>query len=343
MPRLKVIMVANDMPPTPDWVGQHLAERGVDLLERACAGPAEVVAAAGEADVVWVMGGSRVVTAESLPRLPLCRVILRTGTGTDNIPVDAATRLGIIVAHTPEATMHQVAEHALGLLLAVIRQVAAQDRLVRQGVWDRHRAWPGWHLVGQALGLVGFGRIPRLVAKKAAGFELRFLACDPAVDAETMAGLGVEKVELDDLLTRSDFVSVHVPLSDRTRHLIGQRELRLMRPRAVLINTARGPVVDQRALTRALSEGWIAAAGLDVLEEEPPAPDDPLLGLGNVVITPHIASYSDIFPDQFWRHSVRTLVTLAEGRPPPWIANPGVDPRPRAESRRDAEPARNSS
>ena len=326
MPRLKVVMVANDMPPTPDWVGRDLAEQGVDLVESACATPTEVEQAASEADVVWVMGGSRAITAEILPRLRPCRAILRTGTGTDNIPMEAATRLGIVVAHTPEATMHQVAEHALGLLLVVIRRIAQQDRLVRQGIWDRHRAWPDWHLVGQTLGLLGFGRIARLLARKASGLEMRIAACDPAVDTETMAEHGVEKVNLDALLERSDFLSIHVPLSERTYHLIGERELRLMKPRAVLINTSRGQLIDQVALTRALAEGWIAAAGLDVLETEPPVSDDPLVGLENVVLTPHIASYSDVFHDRFWQHSVQTLVALSEDRPPPWVANPGVRP-----------------
>jgi D-3-phosphoglycerate dehydrogenase len=326
MTRLTVAMVANDMPPTPEWVGQRLAERGIDLLERACAGPAEVIEAAGDADVVWLMGGSRVVTAEILPQLRRCRVLLRTGTGTDNVPVDAATRLGIVVANTPEATMHQVAEHAIGLLFAVIRQIAAQDRLVRQGIWDRYRAWPDWHLAGQTLGLVGFGRIARLVARKASALDLTLIACDPVVEASFFEEHGVQKVSLEDLLVRSDFVSIHVPLSERTRHLIGEPQLRLMKSRSVLINTARGEIIDQPALVRALSEKWIRAAGLDVLETEPPARDDPILSLDNVVLTPHIASYSDLFHQRFWDHSVETLLALAENGWPLWVVNPDITP-----------------
>jgi len=324
--RLKVVMVANDMPPTPDWVGRRLEEQGIDLIECACGSPSEVEHAAVDADVVWVMGGSRVLAADVLGRLRRCRVILRTGTGTDNIPVDSATGLGIIVANTPEATMHQVAEHAIGLLFAVVRQISVQDRLVRQGTWDRYRAWPGWHLRGQTLGLVGFGRIARLVVRKTSGLDMKIVASDPAVDAATMGEHGVEKVSLDDLLARSDYVSVHVPLSEKTHHLIGELELRLMRPRAVLINTARGALIDQHALCQALSEGWIAAAGLDVLESEPPAPDDPLLALDNVVLTPHIASYSDLFSEQFWSHSVETLSAVAKSGMPLWVVNPEVRP-----------------
>ncbi len=326
MSRLTVAMVANDMPPTPDWVAQRLAERGIELHERACADPAEVAEAAGVADVVWLMGGSRVVTAEVLPHLPHCRVILRTGTGTDNIPVEAATRLGIVVANTPETTMHQVAEHAIGLLFAVIRQIAAQDRLVRQGTWDRYRAWPDWHLVGQTLGLIGFGRIARLVARKVSGLELRLIACDPVVEAPIMGEHGVEKVSLDDLLGRSDFVSVHVPLSEKSRHLIGERRIAVDETSGRLDQHRAGEIIDQPALVRALAERWIAAAGLDVLESEPPASDDPILSLDNAILTPHIAGYSDLFHERFWTHSVETLVAFSEAGWPIWVVNPGVTP-----------------
>jgi D-3-phosphoglycerate dehydrogenase len=326
MPRFKVVMVATDMPPTPNWVPARLAEHGIDLVERACTSRAEVVRAAAGTDVVWIMGGSRILTAEVLPELAGCRIILRTGTGTDNIPVDAATRLGIVVANTPEATMHQVAEHTIGLLFAVIRQIAVQDRLVRRGIWDRHRAWPDWHLAGQTLGLAGFGRIARLVAKKTSGLELKVIACDPAFTAQAMQALGVQKVPLDDLLAQADFVSIHLPLCEQTTRLIGEPQLRRMKPRAVLINTARGAIVDQGALYRALREGWIAGAGIDVLDTEPPAPDDPLLQLDNVVFTPHIASYSDIFYENFWNHSIETLIPASRGGLPLWVVNCEVKP-----------------
>jgi D-3-phosphoglycerate dehydrogenase len=322
----KIALVANDLPPTPVWVGERLQEQGIDLIERACAVPHEVVDFAGDADVVWLMGGSRVITPEILPLLKKCRAILRTGTGTDNVPVIVATRLGIVVANTPEATMHQVAEHAIGLLFAVVRKIAQQDALVRRGIWERYRAWPDWHFVGNTLGLVGFGRIARLVARKVSGLELKVIAFDPVVDRDAMEELGVEKVSFDELFARSDFVTVHVPLSEKTRHVIGEPQLRLMKPRAVLINTSRGEIVDQQALVHALKERWIAAAGLDVLESEPPGADDPILSLDNVVLTPHIASYSDVFHEGFWSHSVRTLLEMVKTGMPIWIVNPEVVP-----------------
>lgn len=327
MPKLKVTMVANDHPPTPAWVLERLAEQGIDLREKACANEADVLEAAADAEVVWLFGGARVVTADVLPRLKKCRVILRTGTGTDNVPVAEATRLGILVANTPETTTDTVAEHAIGLLLAVLRKIAVHDRLVRQGIWDRDRAWPNWHIVGQTLGLVGFGRIARAVAKKIGGFDVKIIAADPLCDAGMMQQHGVEKVELPDLLKRADFVSIHTPLLDNTYHLIGERELRQMKSTAVLINTARGKVIDERALIRALQEKWIAAAGLDVLETQPPAPDNPLLQFDNVVLTPHIAGYSDEFWNTFWSHSIRTLTEIAKGRPPLWVVNPQATSR----------------
>jgi D-3-phosphoglycerate dehydrogenase len=321
MANFRVVMVANDMGPTPAWVVRELEANHVDFHERLCAGGAEVRQAAADADVVWLMGGSRVLTAEILPHLPRCRAILRTGTGTDNVPVEEASRRGIIVANTPEATTHAVAEHAIGLLFAVLRQIAVQDRAVRQGTWDRYRAWPSWHMAGRTLGLVGFGRIARLVARKTSGLEMKTIAYDPAVDAATMAAAGVERVSLDGLLAAADFVSIHIPLLETTRHLIGERELRRMKPQAVLINTSRGPIIDEPALVGALQEGWIAAAGLDVLEQEPPAPNHPLLAMDNVVLTPHIAGYSDEFVPNFWTHSVQTLAAMAKGGPPLWAVN----------------------
>ena len=254
MPGFKVVLVASDLPPAPDWVTERLAEHAIDFSERTCAGPEEVVAVAHNADVVWVAGGSGVVTAEVLPQLPRCVAILRTGSGTDNVPVEAATRLGILVGNTPEAMMHAVAEHTLGLLFAVVRQIALQDRLVRQGIWDGRRAWPRRSFRGRTLGLVGFGRIARLVARKAAGLELNVLACDPLLDESATAEDGIAKVSLDRLLERSDFVSLHVPLVEETRRLIGERELRRMKPDAILINTARGTIIDESALVRRLKK-----------------------------------------------------------------------------------------
>ena len=333
MARFKVAMVHMDPEELPAWVPETMASHDIEFVYQECETRAQLAACAGDADVVWVFGGSLIVTAESLVDIPRCGALIRTGSGTDNIPIDAATARGIIVANTPEAFNDGVSDHTIGLLLAVVRQIAIQDRLVRTGIWDRNAAFPGWHLQGQTLGLIGFGHIARLVTRKLSGYEMTVLAHDPFVSAELMADHGVQAASMEQVLSRSDFVSLHCPLLDETYHLIGERELRLMKPRAILINTSRGPVVDESALFRALTEGWIAAAGIDVMEQEPPPADNSLFSLGNVVITPHIAGYTDQSLDNSWRLSVEIVLDLAQGRWPRSYVNQNVKPRWRLQRR----------
>jgi D-3-phosphoglycerate dehydrogenase len=327
MSNFKVALVALDGLTAPDWVAPTLARENIDICIGECTTDEALLQAASDADVVWLYGGSRVVTERNLPLLPRCGAIVRTGSGTDNVPVDTATRLGVLVAHTPDMLTEAVSDHAIGLLFAALRQIAVHDRAVRTGVWDRNRARPRWHLRGRALGLVGFGRVPRLLVRKLSGFELTVLAHDPVVSAEAMARHGARAASLDEVLSGSDVVSLHCPLTTQTRHLIDERALRLMRPTAVLLNTARGTVVDESALTRALTEGWIAAAGLDVFEQEPLRPDHPLLRLDNVVLTPHVAGYSEGYAEAGWRLSVETVVALARGRWPRAFVNRPDRPR----------------
>ncbi|MCZ0939681.1 MAG: C-terminal binding protein [Caldilineaceae bacterium] len=327
MTKFKVAMVHMDPEELPEWVPETMASHNIEFVFEECETHAQLVSCAGDADVVWIFGGSHIVTADNVADLQRCGALIRTGSGTDNIPIEAATAHGIIVANTPEAFNDGVSDHTIGLLLAVVRQIALQDRNVRAGTWDRYAGFPGWHLQGQTLGLIGFGHIARLVTRKLSGFEMTVLAHDPFVSAELMADHGVQAASMEEVLSGSDFVSLHCPLLDATHKLIGERELRLMKPRAILINTSRGPVVDEAALFRALTEGWIAAAGLDVLEQEPPEPDNPLFGLDNVVLTPHIAGYSDESLDNSWRLSVETVLDLAQGRWPRSYVNPGVKPR----------------
>jgi D-3-phosphoglycerate dehydrogenase len=323
----KVALVGLDGQTAPGWVAARLAQEDVEFSVKECTTADELARQGGDADVIWVFGGTRVVTAERLALLPRCGAIVRTGSGTDNIPVGAATERGILVANTPGALADAVSDHAIGLLFAVLRQIVVQDRAVRKGIWDRHLAWPRWHLRGRTLGLIGFGHIARLVARKLQGFELNTLAYDPLVDPQVMAGQGVRGASLDELLREADFVSLHCPLTKDTFHLLDEARLRSMKPEAILINTARGPLVDERALVQALKEGWLAAAGLDVLEEEPPAAGHPLVQLDNVVLTPHIAAYSDDYLDSCWRWSVETVLALARGRWPASCVNPDVKPR----------------
>lgn len=290
MRRFKAALVALDGQTVPDWVPQTLAREGIDLAVRECKTDEELTGHAADADVVWLFGGSRVVTAHNLALLRRCGAIVRTGSGTDNVPVEAATDHRIVVANTPDALTDAVSDHAVGLLFAALRRIAVQDRAVRAGVPDRYRSWPGGPLRGTVLGLIGFGRIAQRFARKLSGFEMTVMSYDPFVSAGVAAEHGVRMADLDEVLCRSDVVSVHCPLTPDTRYLIDERALRRMKPTSVLVNTARAPVIDERALARALAEGCFDAAGPDVLEQEPPDPANPLLRLDNVVLTPHIAA-----------------------------------------------------
>ena len=323
----RVALVAMGLPPFEQWMLEKLTDNGIEMIHEECDTPEQVLSVAADADVVFVAGGSRVITAEVLERLDRCGALLRSGAGTDNLPVDAATQLGIVVAHTPMAHAHAVAEHTVGLLFGTVRRIALQDRFVRQGKWDRTLASPDWHVFGQTLGLVGFGNIGQLVAKKLSGLDMQILVADPVVDGAVVEAHGATSVNLDELLQSSDYISLHTPLTKGTYHLIGERELRLCKPRTVLINTARGPVIDEQALVRALAEGWIAAAALDVLEQEPTPVDNPLLALDSAIITPHIAGISDESYDLVRIHSIDSLIALSKKHWPPWCANPEVEPR----------------
>ncbi len=322
----KVALVGSEGHVVPEWVRQELADAGIEFVARECANEQELARYAGDADLVWVWGGG-LLTAERLARLPRCGAIVRSGSGTDNVPVAEATKRGIIVANTPDAISDCVSDHAIALLLAVIRRIPIQDRTVRRGIWDFQIPEYRWHLRGNTVGLVGFGHIARLVARKLSGFNVKIIASDPLVSADEMAKDSVEAVSLEEMLSRSDFVSLHCPLTPKTRHLISEPQLRMMKASAILINTSRGPVVDEKALVVALREGQIAAAGLDVTEQEPTPPNNPLLKLDNVVITPHVAGMSDEYVENFWRYSVEAILALSEHRWPPSYVNRDVKPR----------------
>jgi glyoxylate reductase len=250
----------------------------------------ELLSLMPEADFLLVATAR--VDEELLRAAPRLRLVQHQGVGYDNIDVDACRRAAIPVALTPEGTTTGVAEHTLLLILSLFRHLVALDTAVRRG------EWPVWsmrsrsvELAGKSVGLIGFGRIGREVARRARAFDTTTVYHDAArAPAAVETELGATYVARDDLLRQADVVSLHAPLTAETRGLIGERELRLMQPHAVLINTARGALVDEPALVRALDKGWIAGAGLDVLAQEPPRPDNPLLTRPNVILTPHVAA-----------------------------------------------------
>jgi D-3-phosphoglycerate dehydrogenase len=232
------------------------------------------------------------ITAEVMAKMPKCKIIARYGIGVDTIDLDAATRAGIIVTNNPTYCIEEVAEHTMALLLACARKVAFYDRQVRGGAWAVPPGKPMFRLAGSTLGLVGFGNIARQVAVRAASFGMRVLYADPFVKEGQFGGPG-RKVELNDLLKDSDFVSVHPPLTPQTRKMIGDDALSGMKASAFLINCSRGPVVDTEALVRALDARKIAGCALDTTDPEPLPDPHPLRGRENVIINPHVAWYSE--------------------------------------------------
>ena len=233
------------------------------------------------------------MSARVMDALPTLRVIGRYGIGVDNIDIEAATRRGIAILNAPGFCAREVAEHTLTFILASGRKLGFLDKSMRRGEWPRDKASPMRALFSQTLGLVGFGQIGREVARRAAACGMTVLACDPYLNSADAAGLEVRLVSLQELLRAADFISVHAPLTDKTRHLLGRSEFRQMKRTAYLINTSRGPLVDEAALIEALDAGWIAGAALDVFETEPLAHDSRLLQRDDVLVTPHTGGLSD--------------------------------------------------
>ncbi len=250
----------------------------------------DILAVAKEADGILVTYAK--LPGELLRQLKKCKVIGRFGLGVDNIDLPAAKQLGIAVNYVPDYCLREVSDHAMALLLALARKVPFSNKLVQSGRWEVPPIVPLRRLDGQTLGLVGFGNIPRALAPKAKAFGLKVLTHDPYVKPDALAAAGVEGVSFDDLLARSDFISVHAPLMPQTRGLINAAAFAKMKKGALLINTARGPLVDETALVAALDAGQLGGAALDVVTTEPLAKDSPLLGRDNVIVTPHTAFYS---------------------------------------------------
>jgi len=240
------------------------------------------------ADAVIIRSGTR-LDAGLLERAGRLRVVGRAGAGVDNVDLDAATRRGIVVMNTPGGNAVTTAEHALALLLAAARRIPEADASLRAGRWERKR-FLGVELEGKTLGVIGLGNVGSAVARKARGLGMRVIAHDPYLSPERAAELGVTAVGLDELLARADAVTVHVPLSERTRGLIGRNEIARMRPGAILVNCSRGGIVDEAAAAEALAGGHLGAVALDVFEREPPPQDHPLLAAGRTVLTPHLGA-----------------------------------------------------
>ena len=275
---------ASDEPERGELAG--LAE----VRKYACRSEEEVIAVAAAADAVLVQYAP--ITRRVIESLRRCRVIARYGIGVDMIDLEAARGRGIPVVHVPDYCVEEVSDHTVALMLAASRKLLTLHQAVSAGRWDFSVAAPVRRFRELAVGLLGFGKIARRVAEKLRGFGCRLRACDPYAREEAALALGVELVELVTLLAESDLVSVHAPLTEQTRHLLGLEAFRKMKPTALIVNTSRGALIDEAALADALDQGLIAGAALDVLEQEPIPADSRLLGRDNVLLTPHSAFYS---------------------------------------------------
>lgn len=262
--------------------------------------------------------------AALIKRFRNCKIILRYGVGTDNVDTAAATKANIIVGHVPSYCIDEVSTHAIALLLACVRKVVLTQRKMEQGGWDVHREDPIYRMAGRALGIVGFGNIGRAVAQKMTGWGLRLLACDPFFEKSRVDALRVQLVDLETLCRESDYLSLHCPLLPETHHLIGKETLRRMKKDAIVINTARGPVVDAQALLGALDRNDLGAAGLDVFEEEPLPKNSPLRNHPRIVVSDHTAWYSEESQMQLQKTAAEEIARVCTGQLPTSLANPEV-------------------
>lgn len=291
----------------------------VELIRLNVLVPTELIPHVRNADALIVQWCP--ITREVIESLECCRVISRYGIGVDMIDLAAASERGIPVANVPDYCIEEVSTHTIGFIINLNRRIWLHHQHVRSGKWGEPPGGAPSRLTAQTLGIVGLGNIGSAVAHKARCLGMQLLVHDPYIEPGRAAQFGAISVGLDELLARSDYVTLHCPLNDETYHLIGARQLALMKPSAYLINMARGPVVDQAALYQALIDGTIAGAALDVLDQEPPAPDEPLLRLDNVIFTPHSSSWSSESMIQLRRSVAHNVVTVLQGGLPGSIVN----------------------
>jgi D-3-phosphoglycerate dehydrogenase len=314
------------IPEVYENLGKWLNERKVSMVMKDCATEEEVINKAQEADIylAYKFRVSRRII-ESLPNLCL---IMASGSGYDHIDVPAATEKGIIVTNSGSYNVEDVAEHALTMIMYLSRKMRFFERSVKEGLWEVGAlAMPVTRLQGKCLGIIGYGKIGRALAKRAICLGMKVLAHDPNIPKKEMVNDGLDCRSFEQVLEQADFVSLHLRLDPQTRHLIGEKELRSMKPTSYLINTSRGAVVREDMLLRAIKDGWIAGAGLDVLEHEPPPPDHPLFDLENVMVTGHSAG-TTVESVTNWQNGWRKVIqNYLDGFWPPNVVNAPEHPK----------------
>lgn len=318
------VVLVDDIIPPSDIELKELENVSARLVVVPCISEDDVIDAARNSDAIMTVAAP--ITARVIDSLNNCRVIARYGTGLDNVDLKAATSRGIVVTYGFDYCSEEVSVMTVALLLACARRILVLDSWIKKGKWK-----DGLSLVvgvrslsGKTLGLVGFGRIGRLTMKKMSSFGVQTLVYDPYVSDEEIVKMGARPVDLLTLLRESDYVSIHCPLTEDTRHMFREEQFRLMKKSAILINTSRGAIIHEPSLYRALKEGWIAAAGLDVMEKEPPDPENPLLSLDNVIITGHLAAATEEAMARLRRTVSRGVAAVLSGCWPKVIANPEI-------------------
>jgi D-3-phosphoglycerate dehydrogenase len=293
-----------------------------EVVSAVCKSEEETIAACRDAHAV--LNTSAKISRRVIAELKDAVVICRYGIGVDTVDIPAATERGIVVANVPDFCFDEVADTAMSLILSVPRKVHLLNAAVHKGIWNKEAATPVHKFRGATLGIFAFGNIGRNVATRAIPFGFRILVHDPYLTPEQVRDYPVTLVDFDTLLKESDLLTVHAPLTDATRHTFNEAAFRKMKPSAYFFNLGRGPIHDQKALCRALTERWIAGAGLDVLEKEPPDPTDPILKLDNVVFTPHYASYTEEAYRELQLKTAQNAAAALKGDFPKYVVNPEV-------------------
>jgi D-3-phosphoglycerate dehydrogenase len=315
------VTVSDSVFPSLDPARQVLSSIGAELRMADSPTPDGIVAAAASSDALLVTYAK--ITADMIQRMPKCRIISRFGIGVDNVDIEAATGARIVVTKVPDYCIDEVSDHAMALLLALVRKIPSSSARTHGGRWEMKAVVPIHRLRGSVLGLAGFGRIPQLVAPKAQAFGMKVIAYDPFVPEDAFKRAGVDRVDLAQLLTTSDYISIHTPLTPETRHLFNRETFGRMKRGAYVVNTARGPIIDEAALAEALDAGQIGGAALDVMSQEPP-PSSPLFGRDNVIVTPHTSFYSEESLVELQVKAAQEVVSVLSGKSPRNPVNPEV-------------------
>jgi D-3-phosphoglycerate dehydrogenase / 2-oxoglutarate reductase len=317
---VKLVAVTDSVFPNLDPARAVLEKIGAELHLAKEPNPVAILEVARDADAVVTTYAK--VTADIIQQLTRCRVIARFGVGVDNVDIAAATNAGIVVTRVPDYCLDEVSDHTMALLLALVRKIPSSNARTQAGRWEMRAVVPIHRLRGTVLGLVAFGQIPHLVAAKAQAFGIRVVTHDPYVSKQVVERAGVEQVEFDELLKISDYISIHTPLAPATHHLFNADVFRRMKPTAYLINTARGPIVDEAALADALDQGQLAGAALDVMEQEPPTGSRLLGHRDNVIVTPHTGYYSEESLVDLQTKAAEEVVRVLSGQAPRNPVNP---------------------